>query len=105
MPTIVTVQLDPADALAASLGELGAELATEGGDTRVYGARLAAALGGPAGDELASTGQGWAGLVDALAARAQAVATALTQAVASYRFLDELVSERLGAGGHSPTAR
>ena len=41
----------------------------------------------------------------ALADRAQTVATALDQAVLSYRALDGLLTERVGAGLNAATAR
>ncbi|WP_082556772.1 hypothetical protein [Modestobacter sp. Leaf380] len=105
MPDLVTVQLDDADALAGQLGGLGAELAAEGSATRGEGARLGQALSGPAGEHLAATGLGWGGLVESLAARTQDLATVLTGAVASYRAVDALVSERVGAGPHAAIAR
>ncbi len=105
MPDLVTVQLDDADALAAQLAALGVELADDGRAARGDGARLGQALTGPAADELAATGLGWAGLVEALAGRTQSLATVLTQTVASYRAVDALVSERVGAGQHAAIAR
>lgn len=105
MPDAVTMQLDAVQELAAQLIDLGAELAVDGGTTRAEGARLGGALSGAAAEELAATGLGWAGLVEALTDRAQLLATTLEQAVASYRSLDGLLTERLGAGLNAPTAR
>ncbi|SDO90938.1 hypothetical protein SAMN05660199_02830 [Klenkia soli] len=105
MPDTVTMQLDAVEALAARLTDLGAQLAADGGSTRAEGARLGQALTGPAAEELTTTGLGWADLVEALATRAQSVATTLTGAVASYRSLDGLLTERMGAGPHAAVAR
>lgn len=105
MPDIVTMQLDAVQALAAQLTDLGAELAVEGGTTRAEGARLGQVLTGAAAEELTAAGTGWAGLVDALGGRAQAVATGLEQAVGSYRALDGLLTQRMGAAPHAAIAR
>ncbi len=105
MPDTVTMQLDAVAALAGQLTDLGAELATDGEATRAEGARLGQALTGPAAEELAIAGAGWGQLVTALADRAQTVAGALDQAVASYRALDGLLTERVGAGRTAATAR
>lgn len=105
MPDIVTMQLDAVQALAAQLADLGAELAVDGGTAQVEGAQLGRVLTGPAADELAVAGTGWSALVDALGSRAQAVATGLEQAVASYRALDGLLTQRMGAAPHAAIAR
>ncbi|MEI4272579.1 hypothetical protein TEK04_12680 [Klenkia sp. LSe6-5] len=105
MPDVVTMQLDAVQALATDLAELAAELAVGSGTTRAEGSRLGLALSGPAADELAATGAGWAGLVEALAGRAGVVATGLQQAVASYRVLDGLLLQRMGPGPGAVTAR
>ncbi len=105
MPDTVTMQLDAVAALAGQLTELGAELVTDGETIRADGTRLGQALSGPAAEELAVAGVGWGQLVAALADRAQSVAAALDQAVQSYRALDGLLTERVGAGLHAATAR
>ncbi|SSC24369.1 Hypothetical protein KLENKIAIHU_2981, partial [Klenkia terrae] len=105
VPDTVTMQLDAVAALAGQLTDLGAELATDGETTRADGARLGQALTGPVAEELAGTGAGWGQLVDALADRARTVATGLDQAVQSYRALDSLLTERVGAGLNAATAR
>lgn len=105
MPDIVTMQLDAVAAMAGQLTGLGAELAVDTDTTRSDGARLGRALTGPAAEELAATGAGWEQLVGALADRALVVAGALDQAVASYRALDGLLTERVGAGLNAATAR
>ena len=105
VPDIVTMQLDAVQSLAAQLTDLGAELAVEGGSTRAEGVRLGQSLTGPAAEELAVAGTGWAELVDALGDRARAVATGLEQAVASYRALDGLLTQRMGAAPHAAIAR
>ena len=105
MPDTVTMQLDAVAALAGQLTDLGLELATDGETTRADGARLGQALTGPAAEELTGTGAGWGELVAALADRAHVVAGTLDQAVQSYRALDGLLTERVGAGLHAATAR
>jgi len=105
VPDTVTMQLDAVQALAAQLTELGAELAVDGGTARAEGTRLGQALSGPAADELATAGAGWAGLVESLVGRTQAVTGGLEQAVASYRALDGLLTQRMGAAPHAAIAR
>ncbi|SCX39448.1 hypothetical protein SAMN03159343_0673 [Klenkia marina] len=105
MPDTVTMQLDAVQALAAQLTDLGAEVAVDGGTTRAEGTRLGQALTGPAADELAAAGAAWAGSVEVLANRAQVVATGLEQAIASYRALDGLLTQRMGAAPHAAVAR
>ncbi|SDF58781.1 hypothetical protein [Klenkia brasiliensis] len=105
MPDTVTLQLDAVGELVAQLTGLGAELSADGQVLRADGARLGGALGGPAAAELTAVGLLAAGAVGALADRATAVAQTLAQALASYRALDGLLSERVGAGRYAPTAR
>ncbi len=106
MPDVVTVPLDTLAVLAARLGLLAAELAEEAGLTRATGSDLGRSLSGPAARELTAAGLGWASLVTVLSDRTRVLATTLSQAVASYRQLDGLLSESLsGRHGYAAVAR
>ncbi|MCO7220561.1 hypothetical protein [Klenkia sp. PcliD-1-E] len=105
MPDTVTLQLDAVGELVTQLTGLGAELSADGQDLARDGTRLGGALGGPAAVELTAAGQLAAGAVGAVADRATAVAQTLASALASYRALEGLLTERLGTGRYAPTAR
>ncbi|GHE12146.1 hypothetical protein [Klenkia taihuensis] len=105
MPDTVTLQLDAVGELVGQLAGLGAELSADGALLAGDGARLGRALDGPAAVELDAVGRVAAAAVGVLADRAVVVAQTLEQALASYRALEGLLTERLGAGRYAPTAR
>lgn len=105
MPDTVTLQLDAVGELVGQLAGLGAELSADGVLLADDGARLGRALDGPAAVELTATGCLAAGAVGVLADRATGVAQTLALALESYRALEGLLTERLGAGRYAPTAR
>ncbi len=105
MPDTVTLQLDAVGELVTQLAGLGAELTADGRELEDDGRRLGGALDGPAAAELTAVGLLAAGAVGALADRATAVAQTLASTLASYRVLEGLLTERLGAGRYAPTAR
>lgn len=105
MPDLVSVQLAAVEALAGRLTVLGADLAEESELTASCGRSLADALGDPVGTGAGSAARTAAAALGVLAERTAAVAGTLLGAVASYRELDALVGERVGAGAWAPVAR
>jgi len=105
VPDTVTLQLDAVGELVGQLTGLGAELSADAAQLAEDGARLGRALDGPAAAELTGTGRVAAGAVGVLADRAGSVARTLALALESYRALEGLLTERLGAGRYAPTAR
>lgn len=99
MSVQIAVQLDAVQALAEELRLLAAELVGEADQCRSAAASLGSALGDIGGPAV-SAGTGWAGLLEAVAEGAGAVATTLAAAVVSYRAADAAVSDRLLAGRH-----
>jgi hypothetical protein len=97
MSSIISVQLDAVQALAAELHALAAELDDEAALCRSTAGSLGAALPGEVGRLAADAGSAWSGLTGLLADRSRAVAATLAGAVDSYRATDLALSQRLGS--------
>jgi hypothetical protein len=95
MSALISVQLDAVEDLAAELATLAVALAHEAPLCTSTVGSLAAALGGEEGFLAFSAGSGWPRLIDALADRAGAISTTLSNAVDAYRALDAGLTERM----------
>lgn len=105
MPTVVSIQLDHVEALAAELAALAGALSDDVALCTSSAARLRAALGGDEGWHAGAAAAGWAGLLRLLRADTDAVASTLTAATVSYRAVDEAVRERIAASPWVAAAR
>jgi hypothetical protein len=97
MSSIISVQLDAVQALAAELSALAAELDDEAALCRSTAGSLAAALPGNEGWVAAGAGTAWSELTGLLADRARAVAGTLAAAVDSYRATELALSEQIAS--------
>jgi hypothetical protein len=107
MSTVISVQLDGVEALAAELAALATSLA---GETRLCAsaaASLSAALGDDAGWFARAAATGWGSLTGLLAEGSASMATTLSAAVASYRAADLALAGQVDPGlpGHGVVPR
>ena len=94
----IQVQPDEVRLLAADLGRLAADLGHEARLCRSTAGPLSGALGGVEGERAAEVAAAWAGLVEALAGRADDLAATLLGAVAGYEDLDSALAAALPGG-------
>lgn len=95
MSSIISVQLDAVQALAAELAALATELDHEAALCRSTAGSFATALPGEQGWAAADAATAWAGLTAVVADRSRAVALTLAAAVDSYRATDAVLSRRI----------
>lgn len=93
MSTLVSIQLDSVDALAAELAALAAELAGDVAACAACAAGLASALDDDAGWHAAAAATSWARLVELLRARTAAVSGTLGAAVDGYRATEAALAD------------
>jgi hypothetical protein len=104
MSSILAVQLEAVDELAAELVALAAELAGDAELCRSTAASLQAALEGDEGATAAAAAGAWGALTGAVADRTAAIAGTLRAAVVAYRSADEAFAERIGSSRTAPVA-
>lgn len=97
MSTVVSIQLDHVETLAAELAALASALSDDVALCSSSATRLRASLGGDEGWHAGTAATGWAELLDLLRARATAVAGTLAAATESYRSVDAALRERIAA--------
>lgn len=104
MSTIIRVQLDAVEALAAELGTLAGELDDQARSCRSAASSLFAALPGAQGLTAGAAGGTWAALLTALSDRTAAVSGVLRTSVDAYRAEDAVLAGRIPAPRHDPDA-
>ncbi|MGY1774629.1 hypothetical protein ACI8AV_02115 [Geodermatophilus sp. SYSU D00804] len=95
MSVAIAIQLDAVHALGEELTALAAELSSDADLCASTAVSLATAAPGGVSDRAGTTGRMWAALVADLVSGTDAAATALLDAVRSYRLADAAVSDRL----------
>src|SRR4051812_29698125 len=98
MSTVISIQLDRVEALAAELVSLAGELAGETASCASAAASLHGALGGDEGWRAGVAGTAWAGLLRLIDERTAAVGATLSAAVLSYREADARLAASMPAG-------
>ena len=97
MSTVVSIQLDHVETLAAELATLASCLSDDAALCSSAATRLRACLGGDEGWHAGAAATGWVELLELLRSRAAAVAGTLTAATESYRRADGALRERIAA--------
>src|SRR4051794_3602592 len=98
MSTVISIQLDRVEALAAELVSLAGEISAETAPCTSAAASLRSALGGDEGWHAAVAGAAWAGLLRLIDERSSAVGATLSAAVQSYRETDAELAASMPAG-------
>jgi hypothetical protein len=104
MSTVISIQLDRVEALAAELASLAGELSGETALCTSAAASLLTALGGDEGWHAAVAGHAWGGLLGLADERTAAVGATLSAAVRSYREADAQLAQFMPAGSPRPAA-
>jgi hypothetical protein len=102
MSTVISIQLDRIEALAAELASLAAELSDETARCTSAAASLRTALGGDEGWRAGAAGTAWAGLLRLVDERTGAVGATLSAAVQSYREADAALAQSIPSGMPRP---
>jgi hypothetical protein len=105
MSTVVSIQLDRVETLAAELAALASALSDDVALCTSSATRLRACLGGDEGWHAGAAATGWAQLMELLRARSAAVAGTLSAATESYRTADAALRERIAASPWLPAPR
>lgn len=105
MSTVVSIQLDHVETLAAELAALACALSDDVTLCVSSASRLRASLAGDEGWHAGAAATGWAGLLQLLRSRSEAVASTLTAATGSYRAVDGALRERIAASPWMAAAR
>jgi len=105
MSTVVSIQLDHVETLAAELAALARSLSDDVALCTSSATRLRACLAGDEGWHAGAAATGWAGLLELLRSRAEAVASTLGAAAESYRAVDGALRERIAASPWVVAAR
>ena len=104
MSTIIRVQLDAVEVLAAELSALAGELDDQARSCRSAASSFFAALPGEQGLTAGAAGGTWAVLLAALTDRTAAVSGVLRTSVDAYRAEDVALAGRIPAPRHDPDA-
>ena len=98
MSTVISIQLDRIEDLAAELASLAGQLSDETARCTSAAGTVRAALDGDEGWQASVAATGWAGLLRLIDERTVAVGATLTAAVQSYREADAVLAQSIPGG-------
>lgn len=96
--SVMSVEPDLVDGLAADLLGLAADLADEADECSRAAGSIETAVDGTVGERAASAGRSWSRLLECLSQQVAACSTALYTVAAEYRAADAALAQELGGG-------